>query len=280
MPEYTFSTPGSIALVVKNLGGNVVIRATDGDTTNVCLSGAQADEATVTQSGDTITVQAPHPDWQEAGLLRNWGRDHRLDITIDAPTGSHVRVKLGAGEVQLTGMLGSVEVRSGAGDVHIADATSESSVHIGAGNIHVDSIAATTRLSSGAGKIHLGEANGEARLNLGMGDVSIGHVAAPVFVKSGAGEVLVSAVTGDLTVNTGFGGTMIERISAGRFTYKGTGGDITVGVPTGTPTWTELSTVAGRVSNDLPSVGEPKPGQDHVELRVTTVSGAIELHPV
>jgi hypothetical protein len=52
-----------------------------------------------------------------------------------------------------------------------------------------------------------------------------------------------------------------------------------VGVPTGTPVWTDITTVSGRIHNALEGVGEPAEGADHVELRATTVSGDVVLVP-
>jgi len=280
MTDYTYITPNPIALVIKNLGGKVIIRATDDGTTVVSLNGAHADEATVTQEGNTVTVLSPNFDWLDAGFLRKWFRSNRIDITVTAPTGSDITLQLGGGETEIVGKFGRVEARPGAGDVHMTDAAGETSVHLGAGSITVDSITAATRLVNGAGNIKVGAAGAETSLQLGTGDASIAQVSGTVYVKSGAGSVKVGAVTGDLTIDTGLGGTSVDRISNGRFTYKGTGGDIRIGVAAGTPTWTDLSTVVGRVNNALPSVGEPRPGQNHVELRVTTVSGAIELMPV
>ena len=280
MPDYSFSTPTPIALVVKNLGGKVTIQATDDGTTNVVLSGAHAEDSSVTQVGDEITVLAPHFDWLEGGWMRTWFRRNRIDITITAPTSSSIELSLGGGETQVIGKFGRVDIRPGAGDVHMTNAAGKTSVRLGAGNVTIDSITDETRVVNGAGKIQVGSIAGLAQLQLATGDVTVGAVLAPVAIKSGAGSIKVGTVTSDLTVDTGMGGATIDRISSGRFTYKGTGGDIKIGVQTGTPTWTEMSTVVGRVSNALPSVGEPKPGQDHVELRITTVSGGIQLYPV
>ena len=280
MPNYTFETPHPVALTVKNLGGKVVIQATDDGTTTVELTGAHADEATVTQLGGAINVTAPHCDWLDAGMWHNWLRRNRIDITVTAPQDSDVTLQLGGGETQILGRFGRLEVRPGAGEVHVTDANGETSVHLGAGNVNIDSISARTRVINGAGNIHIGQASGDVKLQLGTGDVSIDAMSGPVRVKNGAGSVKIGDVTGDLTVDSGVGSTSIERISSGRFTYKGSGGDVKIGVANGTPTWTELSTVVGRVTNNLPSVGEPQPGQDHVELRVSTVSGAITLRPV
>ena len=58
---------------------------------------------------------------------------------------------------------------------------------------------------------------------------------------------------------------------------KGASGDVRVGIPSGLPVWTDLSTVSGSIRSSLEGAGQPAEGQDHVELRAKTVSGDIVL---
>ncbi|MCL2465175.1 MAG: hypothetical protein FWF28_08930, partial [Micrococcales bacterium] len=198
MTDYTFETPRPVALVIKNLGGKVSVRAVDDGTTRVSVVGSLADEVACTQQGDAISVIAPHCDWMDGGLLRNWFRRHRIDITVCAPTGSDITLRLGGGETEIIGRFGRVEVRPGAGEVHMTDAAGETFVQVGAGTITVDTISAPTKLIGGAGNIRIGQAGGDTSLQLGTGDVSIQQVTAPVYIKSGAGNVSVASVTGAL----------------------------------------------------------------------------------
>ena len=41
--------------------------------------------------------------------------------------------------------------------------------------------------------------------------------------------------------------------------------------------WTDVNTVTGSIASNLESAGKPAKGQDHVELRATTVSGDVRL---
>ena len=50
-----------------------------------------------------------------------------------------------------------------------------------------------------------------------------------------------------------------------------------VGIPAGTPVWTDVSTVSGSIRSSLEGAGQPAEGEDHVELRAKTVSGDIVL---
>jgi DUF4097 and DUF4098 domain-containing protein YvlB len=63
----------------------------------------------------------------------------------------------------------------------------------------------------------------------------------------------------------------------GSLTAKNASGDIRVGIPAGTPVWTDVSSLTGRIGSDLEGAGQPEPGQDYVEVRAKTVSGDIVL---
>lgn len=63
-------------------------------------------------------------------------------------------------------------------------------------------------------------------------------------------------------------------------TAKNVSGDVRVGIGSGTPVWTDVSTVTASVANWLTSVGKPPDGQDYVELRASTVSGDVHLSQV
>lgn len=280
MIHHSFETPEAITLQVKNLAGDITVRAGDTGTTTIDLTGRHADDVLVDQDGDTISLRASLPEPWTAALIRSFlPGERRVDIVVEAPPGSTLRLRTGAGDITLTGPFGQADVRSGNGDIRIGEAAGPTIVKVGAGGITVGTITAETRLTSSAGRVQIDRVAAETRLHLGAGDAEIGQVAAPLRVKNGAGDLRVAELTSDLKVESAAGGASIGRVSQGSFTFSGTGGDIRIGVAAGTPTWTDLSTMTGPVRNDLPVVGEPQPGQPHVELRVTTVSGAITLVP-
>jgi hypothetical protein len=79
---------------------------------------------------------------------------------------------------------------------------------------------------------------------------------------------------------TGSGDLVVGTARRGKFSMKGASGDVRIGIPAGTPVWTDLSTVTGAIHSNLEGVGQPAEGADHVELRVKNVSGDIVLNQV
>ena len=99
----------------------------------------------------------------------------------------------------------------------------------------------------------------------------------PAVIKTGSGDVHVVDANTDLAMVTGSGDLQIDTAHRGKFSAKGASGSIHVGIPAGTPVWTDISTVSGQIHSNVEGAGEPIDGADHIELRATTVSGDVVL---
>ena len=53
---------------------------------------------------------------------------------------------------------------------------------------------------------------------------------------------------------------------------------ITIGVAEGTAAWLDVSTLTGRVIQELEQTGAPADGQQRVEITAHTVSGNLRVH--
>ena len=125
---------------------------------------------------------------------------------------------------------------------------------------------------------HPGHGNGGRRhLRVGSGDVEIDHTSGSASLKSGSGDLRVSQADGDLSVATGSGDIVVHRLNRGKFSVKSGSGNVAVGIPSGVPVWTDISTSSGTLQSDLASTGAPEEGQDYVELRLKSASGDITL---
>jgi len=206
---------------------------------------------------ETVEVRVDGPDADDytvdfsAGILTvkappmadRWLRPRDVAVTIAAPEGSQLDVESGAGSVNVHGAFGS------------------STLHTGAGNIAIDQVCADTTLETGAGRVRLGTVSAKTKLHLGAGNTD------------------VDELSGDLTVASGAGALNVARALRGTLSFESAAGNVTIGVPAGTPTWTKLHTLMGHVDSSLPPVGEPPEGADHLELRIQTVTGNIALQP-
>ena len=271
MPEYTFATAEPVDLYVENGSGHVHVTAAAVTTTEVRVEGKHADQVQVEQSGGRISVIAP----KNRGLFG----DQKLSMDVVVPTRSTLVVKSGSADVRATGTIGDASVKSGSGDVSVERVEGSGSFDTGSGDVTLTDVVGELRVRSGSGDVLAGHLRADASISTGSGDVRVEHADGSVVVKTGSGDLDVAHAESDVTMTTGSGDTVVRRASRGRITSKGASGDIRIGVPAGTPVWTDITTVSGTVRSGLEGVGEPEPGADYVEVRATTVSGDVHLLP-
>jgi DUF4097 and DUF4098 domain-containing protein YvlB len=271
MAEHHFETHRPVRLFTEIGKGTVKVVAAATTESHVEVTGRDADQVFVQQDGDQISVVAPK---QRGGLF---GGDSRLDVVITIPTDSHVVLRTGSADIDVTGTVGGGQVRSGSGDVRIDTSGGPLVVDTGSGNVHVRSTEAELRVKSGSGDVVLLDLAAASQISTGSGDVRIGTSRGPVVVKTGSGDLEVREAEADLSLSTGSGDLAVGTARRGRLTAKGASGDIQVGIPAGVPVWTDISTVSGAIRSTLSGAGEPVEGADHVELRAKTVSGDVVL---
>jgi DUF4097 and DUF4098 domain-containing protein YvlB len=269
--DHTFDTPEPVRLYVELGSGRLELEATDTDRTTVAITGPRAEEFQVTQAGRQLSVIAPRG--------RFFGHDsHQVRIVV--PEESDVATKTGSADSAFTGRLGVLQLKTGSGDVEIDEAAGPVVVESGSGDIEIHEVEGDLRIKSGSGDVELGEVAGTAGISTGSGDVVVGVARAATVVKTGSGDLEVKRSEADVSLTTASGDLTVRNAPRGKVSAKNVSGDVYVGIPAGTPVWTDISSVTGTVVSKLPSTGKPAEGQDHVELRATTVSGDIRLMPV
>lgn len=253
MTEHHFHTPDPIQLSAENGSGQVRVTATETTETRVVLTGRHADEVQVTQLDGEIRIVPPR---RRTGFL---GGDDSLDIVVTLPVASDLSIRTGSADVSTHGPAGSVQVKTGSGDVDIEESYED------------------VQVKSGSGDVRIGEAQAAVAVSTGSGDVEIGRNRGPAVVKTGSGDVRFREATTEVSVMTGSGDLMIDTAREGRFHAKGASGSIHVGIPAGTPVWTDITTLSGRIHSDVEGAGEPAEGAARIELRASTVSGDVVL---
>jgi DUF4097 and DUF4098 domain-containing protein YvlB len=253
MTEHHFHTPDPVRLTAENGSGRVRVTATESAETRVVVSGRHADEVEVSQHGREIRVIPPQ---RRAGFLNG---DDSLDIDVLLPAGSDLAIRTGSADVTAEGPVGVVQVKTGSGDVDL------------------EQVCEDLQVKCGSGDVRIGEAQAAAAVSTGSGDVEIGRNRGPAVVKTGSGDVRFREATTEVSVMTGSGDLVLDTVREGRFQAKGASGSIHVGIPAGTPVWTDITTLSGRIHSDVEGTGAPAEGAAHVELRASTVSGDVVL---
>lgn len=271
MTEYHFESPEPAVLYVEIGKGSLHVTATDTAETHVDVTGRDADDVRVDQDGDRISVVAPRP---RSGFF---GGDAGLTLTVTLPLESELAVRTGSAEVTVDGTVGTSQVRTGSGDVRMADVAGPALVETGSGDVQVEVANGELRIKSGSGDIRVRHAESAVAVSTGSGDIEIGTSNGPAAVKTGSGDLRVGEANTDVSMTTASGDLLVGTARRGRFTVKGASANVRIGIPAGTPVWTDISTVSGSVHSDLAAVGEPADEADHVEVRAKTVSGDVVL---
>jgi DUF4097 and DUF4098 domain-containing protein YvlB len=266
----TFPTPEPVALYVELGAGSLTVEAADTDETQVDVSGPRAEEFTVEQRGRHVVVVPPKSRFFGIGT-----DDHVVRVVV--PTGSDLATKTGSADTETVGSLGVIRLKTGSGDVEVERADGPMVVDSGSGDIRCHEATAEVRIKSGSGDVDLGDVRGTTGISTGSGDVVIGIAHERTVVKSGSGDLELKRSESDVSLTTASGDLVIGHAPRGKISAKNVSGDVRVGIPSGTPVWTDINTVTGSVASNLPSTGKPADGQDYVELRATTVSGDVRL---
>ncbi|MFI4974470.1 MAG: DUF4097 family beta strand repeat-containing protein [Caulobacterales bacterium] len=275
---YTFETPRPVRLRVELPKGRILVQAGEVAVTTVELVAIHGDptalqwiaESEVAQHGDEIVVLVPK--WRP----HLFERGGAIAATIHAPAGSSLSLATGSGAIDTAGRFGDVKATSGSGGIRIAEAA-DAMVRTGSGDVTIEVAHGRVDAQSGSGNVAIGSSGTEARVHTGSGNVGIEHIDGEANVHSGSGDIHVTEAGDSLDAFSASGRVVVSRADHGRVRAKSVSGRVSVGVANGAAAWLDISTVTGRVNSALEAAAEPAEGERKLELRIHTVSGAVDV---
>jgi DUF4097 and DUF4098 domain-containing protein YvlB len=257
---HTFQTGGPVTVVVRTGSGHVTVTAEDTPDTTVDLTALNAagEDAVagtrVDHSHGVVLVEVPR---RGGGLFRG---GPQVGIQITCPAGSTLQARAESADIRAAGSFETADLVSGSGDLDI------------------ESVTGTAKLKTGSGSVSVDRSGRTATLTVGSGDISIGSLAGDVVAKTGSGDVEVGVLQGSLLSKSGSGDLVVRRAASGAVRATGASGQISIGIQDGTAAWLDLSTVSGRVSQELGETDAPRSDQQRVEITARTVSGDLRVH--
>jgi len=148
-----------------------------------------------TQQGNTINVQ----EQGRSGLPMG---DKNANVDITAPAGTDIQLKAGAGEIDINGINGQVNVNTGAGAINVNQSTlsGQSSLHTGVGAIKFNGSLDPTgsyRMDTGVGSVDVTlpanaafDLTGDSNISNDFGSRTVGNASQPSLdLHSGLGKV-------------------------------------------------------------------------------------------
>ncbi|GAA1723492.1 DUF4097 family beta strand repeat-containing protein [Isoptericola hypogeus] len=172
---HTFDTPTTVSLVLDVPAGRIQVVAADRPDTTVEVLPADASKGRDVKAAERTTVE------YAAGVLRVTtpvehkvlGSSGSVEVTVQLPAGSRVKVDAAGADVRGVGRLGEVAVDTAAGTITL-DETSGGRAATLAGDVEVGRLTGPAELSTAKGDIRVAEAvRGTVTASTQAGSVSI-----------------------------------------------------------------------------------------------------------
>jgi Toastrack DUF4097 len=277
----TFATPKPITVDVELGVGDISIDASErADTVVEVLPSdpgkpgdvTAAEQTRVDLTGGRLVIRGPR-GW------RQWtpraGRES-IDVRIALPAGSAVEGDTGVAALRCTGELGPFRFKTGAGDIDVDQAGSVE-IRTGAGNVSVGHAAGDLAASTGSGVVRIAAVDGSAVIKSSNRETWVGDVRGDLRVRSANGSISVDRAGATVTVKTANGDISLGEVAPGAVVAQTAFGKIDVGIREGVAAWLDLDTSFGRVRNDLAEAERPGTGEETVEVRARTSYGDISI---
>ena len=182
------AAPAVSTLRVDAGAGSLSIRGVEGtDEVRLAAKLCASDEGRLEDLGVTLRgdrVETSYPS--SRGF--SWGRNRyaRIDLAIEVPMDTNLRVEDGSGNLQVRRATGDVRLEDTSGRLDIGDVNGSLVVEDGSGNLTIREVAGDVRISDGSGSIEVRVVGGSVRMD-----------------RIGSGRVTVRDVEGDLVVSEG-----------------------------------------------------------------------------
>jgi DUF4097 and DUF4098 domain-containing protein YvlB len=287
MPVSNFNTPSPVAVTLDLYVADVRFAVSDRTDTIVEVRPSDPGKAADVKAAENTRVEYDDATRALSVITRkprnrfvNFSKHpESIDVLIQLPTDSDVRGEAGVGDYRTEGVLGAVALKTDFGAVRIGE-TGTLNVRTGLGEITVDGASGSAEVHSGSGEIRIGAVDGTADVSTGNGKVRVGVVTGPATVKVSNGSVSVDRALSDITAASANGEVRIGEVVRGKVSATSKNGSVEVGVREGSAAWLDLNTELGRVYSELTSSDAPEADEqvDKVEVRASTTLGNVTVH--
>jgi len=276
----SFETPEPITATIDVPVGDVRIVAGERATTAIEVRPSDASNGEDVKVAELTRVEYAHGQLLvKSPRTRSWlsrSAGGSVDVTIDLPSGSHVRGSGAETDFASGGVLGDCRIKTGMGHIRLEE-TDTLRLKIGLGDISVDRATGHADVTTGSGDVRLGElettgvvknSNGVTWIGVAAGDLRVGAANGTITVDEARGTVVAKSANGDVRVGDAVRGTVVLETQIG---------DLEVGIREGTAAYLDVRAAAGKVYNALEATDGPEPSAETVELRARTTAGDVVI---
>jgi len=274
----TYQATGPITATIHIVSGDLRIEADDRQDTVIDVAPSNPSHGPDVLAAEQLRVEFAEgvlrvtgAKGRGVGLLRKPGS---VQLVVKVPQDSAIDAATGLGRVISTGRLGSCRIRTGAGDIQMADTASLDAV-TGIGAISAGHATGDASIVTGSGAVRVGHVDGRTSVKNSNGDTWLGSAGSAVRVKSSNGSVAVERALGDVKVATANGNLRVDSAERGSVDLRTALGRIEVGVPEGTAARLDLHTSYGSVVSELKATDQPRPDDAILTMSAHTSAGDI-----
>lgn len=235
----SFSAKGLKKLQLKNLSGDVVIKASKNNKVVVNYEKIKFSEhcdLKIEKKPETLLLEVKKNK-------KPWGDDCKVSFDISLPKKMDMQVNVGSGNVDITGIEGESEINMGSGDLSYRAAwLDELTVRSGSGDTNVQGLAGDVDILTGSGEINL--------------DYAEHAVPASLQIRSGSGDIEAKGLKGDVDIITGSGNIELTYAKTvqdkGEISIKSGSGDAKIHFPKNvSAVKVDHKAASGRVKSDV-----------------------------
>lgn len=197
-------------------------------------------------------------------------------MTIELPAGSRIDATLGMADVHSDGQLGDCRLKIGVGRV-LLDEVGTLSLKSGAGEVSVDRAVGHAEIHAGSGDVRLGEAGAGATIKNSNGDTWVGAAAGDLRIRAANGDIAVGVAEADVDARSANGSVRVSEVVRGSIELETPIGELEIGVREGTAAWLDVRAKAGKVRNALDAAASPDPSTETVQVRARTTVGDVVI---
>ncbi|MFI6084267.1 DUF4097 family beta strand repeat-containing protein [Streptomyces sp. NPDC051217] len=227
-----------------------------------------AGQTEVSYASGALTVRTP-----KSNLL---GRTGTVDVMVELPTGSGIRLTGAWAQVIGEGRLGEVRVKTSSGDVRL-DTTGPLQLTASHGSITVDRVEGMAEITTSSGSLRVGLVDGPAVLKNSHGTTTVGAATGELRVSGANGDIEIHRAEDSVTATTAHGTLRVDEVARGTVQLETSYGAINVGIREGTAAWLDVKSDRGQVRNTLTTSETPEKTEDSVKIRARTRWGSIDI---
>lgn len=284
--EKTFETRGHVRLYVQNEVGLIAIATRETDTTVVSLvaetAGAEelVERATIEcrPVGDGHVVAVKIPRLHGMRFVRR----NAVIVRVEVPDGCDVTVVAGSADVEISGSIGTADLKSASGDISADDMAADVKAKTASGNVTLGTVGGDLRVHTASGELRCSSVAGPAVFSTASGDLEVGAAGGRVEVKATSGNVRLGELLHGARIVNVSGDVRVLALGEGDLHVRSVSGDVAVGVAKGVDLRVDVETLSGSVHSEIPLEGTPGAGprpDTKVDLSVRSVSGNVEIVP-